>query len=280
MKTFPRHHLNNIPFIEKRLDRFKTRVDDSLPKVLKRPAELLGSKSKEVFDLVSVAVVAARPRSEILHYMHLALALGFANFQSAMAPGETLLLPYKDQLLPFEGAVTTAYTDPIYWSKLFYLSVILRNHTTTKALMAIPELLMQQSNVQADGVDFAMMRFLKGIYDSNANIAELILNAMRLTDPNLNDEARVDYLLELKVPELALYRCIFSSKAEEFNEELYSALVNHQHYWVNGELDYASEGWLAYPLIAASVIAYGAKKFSIEVDSDYVPLWLVKAEFE
>jgi Immunity protein 49 len=278
MQKIPRHSLSNIEFIVQNLDFLNETFTEDLPHIQQHP-ENFGTVSCDLADAVSISVLAGRSKEETINYMQMALAFGLGNFQSALHPGESLVINLKEQQLNFKGVETKAYIDPIQWTKLFYLAVILRDQDSVRNLTSIPESLMKQANLRGVEADYAIVRFHKGIYDPNADIAQLLIEAMLATDPKNYTAVRGNYFLDLKVPELTLYRCIFSDEPEEYNKNLAEAINSHEKFWGNEEKAYDKEGWLAYSLIAASVIAFGAKKYPIEVDSPYLPMWLVKGEF-
>ncbi len=278
MQQISRHPLNNIEIAVEELDFFNEDLEEDFPHLQQHP-ENLASVSRNILRAVSISVIAERPHIETIDYIKTALALGLGHFQSALHPGQSLVINLKDEQLHVQGVKTTAYIDPIQWTKLFYLAVILRDQTSVRDLSSIPESFMRQTDLQCDEADYAIVRFYKGIYDPSADIGQLLIEAMEATDPQNYEAVRFDYFLELKVPELSLYRCIFSNKPEEYNEELAEAVSLHKKFWGHEERAYDKHGWVAYPLVAASVIAYGSKKYPIKVDSPYLPLWLVRGEF-
>ena len=99
------------------------------------------------------------------------------------------------------------------------------------------------------------------------------------SDPDGLNSSRFDYATNILLPLLPLYRCILSSDQVEFSEMLEEAVLKHKDFWSKGENKYNSEGWIALPLIAASVIAFDNKGFKITFKTDYIPSWLVKHEF-
>ncbi len=88
----------------------------------------------------------------------------------------------------------------------------------------------------------------------------------------------------LKLPYLLVLQSIFTHNEPDFNENLLVALENHKAYFGNflvegEEIRNNCESYLSLPLMAACALAHdrGLKR---EVESDYIPEWLVKGEFE
>jgi len=99
-------------------------------------------------------------------------------------------------------------------------------------------------------------------------------------DPNIHEGEREEYLFHIKGSELNLYVSIFSDDANKYNEYLAKAIRNHRKYW--GETEnkrYTSQGWISYPLTAASVIAKDNMNYELKIDSPYVPIWLVNYNY-
>jgi|GEM_PF-7121427 len=93
----------------------------------------------------------------------------------------------------------------------------------------------------------------------------------------------IPYLQSLFLPLVDIYLAAFLEQEDIFNQTLYDALVKHKAYYEseeNGESRSSlPQGWVSLPLTAACAIAHdrGMKR---EVESDYIPEWLVKGEFE
>jgi hypothetical protein len=164
-----------------------------------------------------------------------------------------------------------AYIDPISWNKYFYFALLSGNRNAIDELISIPESVMKKAQLKTDEVDFAIVRFLKGLYTSNVDLGALLKDAMLLSDPARNELGRADYLLYIKSPELNLYRLIFSNDNKGFDSALEQALKLHKKFWSTSKNQNAAEGWISYPIICACKIAKESKGYTISVESDYLP---------
>ncbi|MDJ1497237.1 immunity 49 family protein [Cytophagaceae bacterium DM2B3-1] len=94
----------------------------------------------------------------------------------------------------------------------------------------------------------------------------------------------VPYLEFLFLPLIDVYLAILEKKEAKFNESLYKALSQHKTFY-ESEDEYKEsrrglpEGWVSLPLTAACVLAH-QKGLKPEIESDYIPEWLIKAEFD
>ncbi|MES2734175.1 MAG: immunity 49 family protein [Bacteroidota bacterium] len=93
----------------------------------------------------------------------------------------------------------------------------------------------------------------------------------------------IPYLQSLFLPLIDVYLALLLGREDMFNETLYVALLKHKAYYEseeNGESRSSlPQGWVSLPLTAVCALAHdrGLKR---EVESDYIPEWLVKGEFE
>ncbi len=88
----------------------------------------------------------------------------------------------------------------------------------------------------------------------------------------------------LQTPLLRVFQSIYKEDTEGFNKNLIIALEKHKLYYSSNDIYNESRnsdyyGWVSIPLIAACAIAHD-KGMKREVQSDYIPEWLVKGEFE
>ncbi len=280
MQHISRHFVNNVDFIAEDLEYIDRRLPKSFDLIKERPQNL-GSLSRKVLRAACISVLAEYPHRKTIDYMGISLLTGIGNFQSALNPGQTINIDMGYKKLSFQGIETTAYVDTNTWENLFHLAVILRDYESINILNTVPESLMRGSDIIGDEADYPIIRFYKGFYDSRFEnqIGDLLIEALKAVRPGLHEGEREDYLLFVKGPELDLYGYFFSDKQEEYQQHLAESILNHKRYWTTDERDHDREGWISLPLTAACAIAYDNKGYSPEVDSPYVPLWLVKREF-
>jgi hypothetical protein len=146
-------------------------------------------------------------------------------------------------------------------------------------LCSIPNFVFENANLKPNAFDLAFVNVTKGLFDSTVDIGKLLIATMELFDNNLIDKDRFIYTSKILFPQLPLYRCILSNLEDEFNEKLLEAVLYHKEFWGSKKLEEDSEGWISLPMIAACVVAHDNKDFNITVETDYIPMWLVKKEF-
>lgn len=83
-----------------------------------------------------------------------------------------------------------------------------------------------------------------------------------------------------------ILKSIIESKKEDFNKHLHEGLTYHKTYWGckkglnpgGPPMCDDPQGFISWPLTALAAMAYD-KGFKIEVESDYIPKWMVEGEF-
>ena len=273
-----RHELKNPQMFGMLLDNFYAELENNLNAFQERPQNL-GFFFEEVMKNIGYATAIGKSNDELIDLYQLANELGTAIFVSYAGVDGAQAISFKGKKYSFEVKLSTAYVDCLTWNKSFYLAIILRDKEKINTLRSVPGEVFRNADVKGDEFDYKFIDFMKGLYDQNVNIGNLLIETMDASDPGDLPESRHDYVLEIKVPELTLYRCFLSNEPEEFNEKLEKALNDHKYYWSKKDRALDSKGWISLPITAACVVAFGSKDFPINVESDYLPAWLVEGDF-
>ncbi len=267
-----KRHDFNENMINSNVSYFKSKIDRLETLLTKRP-ENAGNLFQQAYEAIGDALVSEEDKETTKKILKIAKDLGLDTYRNAQATGK-ISLKVLDDTFEVDAVQSKAYIDPINWSKYFYTALLSRDRKAINELLEVPESLMREAQLKCDEVDFAIVRFLKGLYQSNADLSNLLKEALELTDPKENDSGRADYLLYLKFPELNLYRIAFSNNEKEFNDELQEALELHKKFWSDSKNANASEGWIAIPLLCVCLVANNSKGYTIDVESDYLPHWM------
>lgn len=271
----PRHEFNS----ENKNIRvsFFREIESEIKDDLQFDSQNAGLIFQDAFYAIGDAVVINSPKKDVIEILRLVTELGINYFRNALAdPNSTISMSIRDELFEVEAKPENAYSDPAYWARYFYCATISKNKKAINELITIPENVFRSSEIVYDEVDFAIVRFLKGLYQ-DVKLAPILLEAIKLTNQELNNKERYDYLDYIKLPELELYTRIFSNDNEGFNLALIEALENHKKFWKKKPND--TEGWISFPIICACIVALETHDFKIEVESDYLPIWLVTGEY-
>jgi hypothetical protein len=170
--------------------------------------------------------------------------------------------------------------DVDVWLNAFFSAIILRDGPIIRSLCKVPEETHKTANLRPNDFDLAFVQATKGLFNSEVNIGQLLVDAMIAAKAEDKMEpARFEYIDHILVPQIPLYRCILSSDETEFNEKLQEAILEHKEFWGQEDKQYKKRGWISLPLMGIAAIALDNKSFNITFETDYIPNWLVKREF-
>ena len=103
-----------------------------------------------------------------------------------------------------------------------------------------------------------------------ADDAERALPSFHIADPNV-----IEYQIR---PTLALARSLATGEPNDFKKKLRAALEAHRRFYEAPERRHDPHGFLAFTALALSSLAFD-RGLAVEVESDYLPLVLVRGEF-
>lgn len=276
MKNRIERHKLVSPVIGRRAATFKNRIENLKDLLTKDPQDA-GENFNFGFDSIGDSIVCDYPRLETMIFIQRVAELGVNHFRNSTAePNTTVRLKLNENEFDVKSKPEKSYNDPTYWGKRFYCAILARNEDAIKELVNIPESVLRNAAVKYGEVDFAIVRFLKGLYQ-DCDLGDLLIEALDLTDPDKHEKARFDYLMRLKFPELNLYQFILEEDNNGFNKALKYALEQHKKFWEKNSNN--SAGWISFPLLTACIIAYNEFNINIEIESDYIPMWLITGDF-
>lgn len=273
-----RHYDEPKEFLMDDLTQYAESWGDILEAIKNRPGDNLGPELRESLYAFSMSIVGNSEKNQIRDLLIKMKSIGIANFEFSLKPGETFTVHLGGESFELIGQPVTAYMDTNTWLIAYYSAVVARDMSGINTLCQVPEIIHQNANLKPDHFDLSFVRAMKGLFNPDVNIGQLLVDAMEASDPSKIDMDRLNYASNILLPQLPLYRCILSSDQEEFNEKLEEAVLKHRDFWGTNEKQYDRQGWIALPLIAAGAIAYDNKGFEITFETDYIPSWLAKGE--
>ncbi|WP_417501847.1 immunity 49 family protein [Marinobacter sp.] len=274
-----RHHTPNIASYEYCLERYKKMLVRAPAVIQQTPRSALPTffnSCREFF-----ATEASVHPGSALAWQALCLAeqLGTGHFRSVLNDGKELQLRFEDRQLPITGKYTANNTDIGVWLKVFCYGVMTRSGEALEVLNQVGEdMLLQAEKAPATKYELALAALLKGVYNPEANLAQLLLDSKAAFDPDELHDSRFFYVSRILLPIDSIIRTIFAGDQEDaFNEHMEEALRLHQEYWVKVS-ETAEDGLVSVPLTALAVMAYDHKGYRVRVENEYIPDWVVTAD--
>jgi len=245
----------------------------------KNSQDVLGGSIQNAISAFGEAVLAEVPHQQIVRYLQHIKEFGSANFAFACRQGETFDVTFNNDTFALTGGPAGAYLHTDVWEKVFYAAVTLRDKKAIEQLIQVPKSVFDNANIKADAFDTALINLMKGLFEPEANMGDLLEAALIAADPNAIASGRRRYVQHILLPLMPVYRCIYTTNAQdEFNEAMVEALEAHKKYWKKDKME--QQGWISLPLIAAASHAYDLKGYQLNVETDYIPDFLVKNDFD
>lgn len=250
---------------------------------LQRNFKESGSIAKDFAAQANQSIFLNKEKKASVEFLELALEGYLLTFKLAMKKDQSFTQTIGGKIIEFQGMESTAYTDTGTWEKAVYIALILRNKSALDFLCSVPLWVFQNTNAKGFiEFDYHFVEVIKGIFNPNASMFDLFMKSVELSMPDkfstLNKE-RKNYIDCIMLPELKLIQSLVSDDANEFNENLKKALLAHKRFWSTKKNEFDNNGWVSLRLTGICSLIWDNKKFPIEVESDYLPIWLVKNEF-
>ncbi|MGI2171518.1 immunity 49 family protein [Shewanella sp. MF05960] len=241
--------------------------------------DVLGGSIQDAINAFGEAVLADVPHQKIVRYLQHIKEFGCANFAFVCKQGETFDVTINNDTFALTGGPAGAYLHTDVWEKVFYAAVTQRDKKAIEQLIQVPQSVFDNANIKADAFDTALINLMKGLFEPEANMGDLLEAALIAADPNAIASGRRRYVQHILLPLMPVYRCIYTANAQdEFNEAMVEALEAHKKYWKKDERE--RQGWISLPLMAAASHAYDIKGYQLTVETDYIPDFLVKNDFD
>ena len=262
------------------INEFEERVPNKISTIKTKNSQgVLGGSIQDAINAFGEAVLAELPHQQIVRYLQHIKEFGCANFAFVCRQGETFDVTINNDTFALTGGPAGAYLHTDVWEKVFYAAVTLRDKKAIEQLIQVPQRVFDNANLKADGFDTALINLMKGLFEPEANMGDLLEAALIAADPNAIASGRRSYVQHILLPLMPVYRCIYTANAQdEFNEAMVEALEAHKKYWKKDKRE--QQGWISLPLIAAASHAYDLKGYKLTVETDYIPDFLVKNDVD
>jgi|GEM_PF-2354813 len=180
----------------------------------------------------------------------------------------------------FDSVSDNSILNASEWIDAFYLGCIARRTENLDALCKIPLQMIRQSTTVDLDFRYSFVETLQAMHLKwpNPETGELLLSALEQTDPDQYILRAPDWVLSLDVEQLGLLGRFLSGDTVAFESALIKAVHSHKQFWSKKEdRRKDSTGFLSFPLTAIASLAYD-NGFRFDLDSEYVPMWLVTGE--
>lgn len=158
------------------------------------------------------------------------------------------------------------------WLNGFYLAKILRDHESLKMICQTDPESLRVSSTRGPEYLYLYTRALRDFQTRNwSKLVDMLLAAVKATDPKRPDVHDKDWALDLHVPELEVLICVVTKDAK-FGDALRRAVELHKEFW-SQKRDYrmnSYRGFISVPLTALARMGLD-QGLTFDVESPYIP---------
>ncbi|MEY3444260.1 MAG: hypothetical protein RLZZ519_2541 [Bacteroidota bacterium] len=269
-----RHELKNPQMGLMLRDSFYSRMAKGFPVLATNPSGLL-SLGREILTKAGTSAANELPTREVLKDLTVATYLGERHFLQAAGLPFPAKLELGDISIIVGPQSISSFLEIDYWLPFLRAAYLLRAQKCITSLVDSAHSLW--------GTDFQ-----KGasIYSQSEANFDCILMSGKIEDAQeilhqifeIHKGSVDPHWSSLGAPEMEVWRWVLSKEPKEMNLAIKAALESHKALWSTADKRSRDAGWLSLPLLHACAYAYD-HGMDINVESDYIPRWLVKGEF-
>ncbi|WP_043994511.1 immunity 49 family protein [Moritella sp. PE36] len=233
--------------------------------------------------LIGKSYLLNKPKTQIMRNLYTFPESGMLGVFSQLHEGKkiTLTLEGHNCEVIADSKKELMFRD---WLDMFFVTLILRDHFShLPILLGLPDNIISKpySSGQMDGFELAFAELCKGMFKPYADMRKLRDKVVEASAHFYVEwEEQKEYVNHLYLPLVELICVVHSAEREShYQSSLLHALQAHKAYYDNEDRSHDAEAMIA--LCITGITAYAYDRFGLvpEVETDYMPLWLVKGEF-
>jgi hypothetical protein len=249
----------------------------SLPRLI----EAARSSPSPLPQLVSTSLKAAKVGSvcgldsaQLFQHLRLAEQANAALF--AAMSGLPVRAPLGDQCITLTCPPDASYLHVTRWLLAFFSALLCRDETSLSFLAAVSSGQLRKSTTQFADYGYLFVDAIHGFLGGADHTGELLLKALRATDPDRYPMPDPDAALYLDSPVIQTF-CLAVTSDGRCGAALAEAVRAHERFWAQRAGPDEFKGYLAIELLGVAALAYD-RGMRFHLESRYAPMSLVKGE--
>jgi len=237
---------------------------------------LLASIADQCRENAIVVAVLEGPKQHLLQDLRYSAAFSMAHWAICLDASQRMELEIEGHCYNVGGKAITAYKTMTDWDMAVNVEFILRDQQHFPMLTAAGRACLAEDMNSKESSRRLKYRYIDAIIQHDPELALQITQQLlaQNVQPNVNQAAN-EFLI---MPSTRLWNAILSKDQTAVDKALKSALEHHKLFWGNTENSKKIFGWISLPLLAACAYAYD-HGMDLNVESDYIPRWLVTGDF-
>lgn len=208
-----------------------------------------------------------------------AMQIGSAMFASAMPQDGDIERMIAHEMRPVKVTEPKYYSSAGNWLESFWLAVICREKDRMTELCQVPVDVLRQGAPDAfDEYVYSWVDALQCYWLRQGDVAEKLMKAMELTQPDELREGSREVVLHLMYPTIPVFIRFLQRDNDGFNEALAQALRWHKGYWDTEDRSHINTGTVALGPLAVACMARDTG-VPVEVESGYMPKHLLEGSW-
>jgi hypothetical protein len=237
----------------------------------------------EYINTLSVYTEDRASQTKLLYYWRV---LSMAFYKLAYNAGEEVEVVFREKPVKHIAPAYRGHTDFAVWLDAYSAFMVLRDKRGKDLLSTVTKDSQERAEGKWTILNENMSKFFIELNNPESEIlSDVYMEALESCDIKhghfLNEQFAIDYVLDMHEPVLLLYYYVLTDEQEKFDEMLLLAVQRHRGYY---DTDYDNrrihaEGWVSWRLLGVCAFAYD-RGMQINVESEYIPEWLYKGEFD
>ncbi|MEY3444023.1 MAG: hypothetical protein RLZZ519_2304 [Bacteroidota bacterium] len=237
-------------------------------------ADLLGYMAGTARGNAGIAACNELGPDEILKDLKLASSLATTHWSMASGVVDEAEIEIVGHHYHVSPKKSTAFISIADWKVAVYVELILRSKANLQLLSHAAKLVFKQENPIHESAGELEWMLLQAIAEGDDVLAKT--EASKL--PSLVEVGKELFAKLIQGPQSLVWYAIFCQDQSNFDMAVLAALQSHKEFWGNTSNSQKEYGWISFPLLAACAYAHD-HGMDLNVESDYIPRWLVTGDF-
>lgn len=273
-----RHELKNPQMgLNSIRNRHQSIVDGKL--AISENQNLLGALASQSREGAAICVANGQDKSETCKELELASEFAMAFWQKRWLPDEELKITILAVSYVLPPGEVSGYDSSGDLLQAINIEILLRHNNALALLLGdqakLTRLLGTEKLGKLEAIEIEILNSMVATHPHGIPEAPKWQEAWNNELLNNYGEPYLENLLQ---PRLQLWSAIIQKRQSDFDIALEKALDGHKLYWGSEENRQKKSGWISLPLLAACAYAYD-HGMDLNVESDYIPRWLVTGDF-